>query len=291
VLSGSLGVETEGRTTAKGAGDFVLLPPTRPHRLFNDSRAVERELLICAPARFDRLVAAAGTPVAPFAEPKPMTDEDRRRLVADAPKFGIRLLPSAAPPDWPHELGPSSPQILDVLGARIETFARFGDGDGDVVLIRASLPPGRSLPLLSHDDRKCLFGVNGELAFYGDGSGEGWRNLVPDEAVNVGPNVPHAIRNSGTAPADFLMVTTVRLARFFATIGSPPAGPAPRLPSPEELAALPAHAAAYGYGLATADENAAIGITFADRELMAWRPRPAPLGGEACCFDFSSGCC
>jgi hypothetical protein len=47
-------------------------------------------------------------------------------------------------------------------------------------------------------------------------------------------------------PAELLMVTTVRMARFLSTIGSPAAGPAPRLPIPEELAAFPAHIAAYG---------------------------------------------
>jgi mannose-6-phosphate isomerase-like protein (cupin superfamily) len=43
VLSGSLGVETEGRITAVGADDFVVLPPIRPHRLFNQSGAAVRE--------------------------------------------------------------------------------------------------------------------------------------------------------------------------------------------------------------------------------------------------------
>ena len=42
VLSGSLGVETEGRTIAAGPGQFVLLPATRPHRLFNSSDAAVR---------------------------------------------------------------------------------------------------------------------------------------------------------------------------------------------------------------------------------------------------------
>ena len=99
VLSGSLGVETEGRTIAAGPGQFVLLPATRPHRLFNNSDAAVREFLLCTPAKFDRFVATAGTPVAAYAEPSSMTDDDRRRLVAAAPEFGIRLLASAAPQD------------------------------------------------------------------------------------------------------------------------------------------------------------------------------------------------
>jgi quercetin dioxygenase-like cupin family protein len=93
VLSGTLGVEREGRTTAIAAGTCMVLPPTWPHRLLNDSGATVRELLLCAPAYFDRFVASAGTPVEPYAQPVAMTAEDRQRLVAKAPEFGIQLLP------------------------------------------------------------------------------------------------------------------------------------------------------------------------------------------------------
>ena len=42
VLSGALGVETEGRNTIVGEGEFVVLPPARSHRLFNESGANSR---------------------------------------------------------------------------------------------------------------------------------------------------------------------------------------------------------------------------------------------------------
>ncbi len=263
VLSGWLGVETEGRTVAVGAGDFALLPPGRPHRLFNDSGAVEREFLLCAPAKFDRFVAAAGVPVAPFAEPRPMTDEDRKRLVAEAPEFGVRLLRSAAPPDERPAKAPTPPQRLEVLGARIEPLAQLGDADSDMALLRQSLPPGASVPLHSHADAECVFVTDGELELYLDSPSAGWRRLAPDEAIHVGPNIRHAIRNSGTAPANFLLVTSVRLARFFAAVGSPAAGAEPRSPIPEDIAALRTRGAADGYRIAMPDECAAIGLTSA----------------------------
>ena len=79
--------------------------------------------------------------------------------------------------------------------------------------------------------------------------------------MNLGHQFPKPWTNSGTAPADLLMVTTVRMARFFAMIGSPAIGPTARPPSPEELAAFPNHVAAFGHWIASADENAAAGLT------------------------------
>lgn len=220
VLSGSLGVETEGCRRVVGAGDLVVLPPERPHRLFNDSGDSVCEFLLCAPARFDQFVAAAGTPVAPYAEPKSMTDEDRQRLVGAAPQFGIRLLASAAPKDEAHEPAPASTESLDVLGARIEVLARLGDGDDDLVLLRGSLEPGRSIPLHSHATHECFFVIDGALDLYRDGSTAAWNRLGPGEAIHVGPDARHAVRNNGAVPTELLMVATVRLVRFFATIGS-----------------------------------------------------------------------
>ena len=99
VLSGTLGVETEGHSIAVAAGSCIVLAPARPHRLFNESGAPVHEFLLCTPAYFDRFVAAAGTPVEPYAQPTPMTGEDRQRLVTLAPEFGIQLLSTATPRD------------------------------------------------------------------------------------------------------------------------------------------------------------------------------------------------
>jgi quercetin dioxygenase-like cupin family protein len=260
VLSGSLGVETEGCRAAVGAGSLVVLPPARPHRLFNDSGRSVREFLLCTPARFDQFVAVVGTPVAPYAEPEAMTEEDRERLVGAAPQFGIRLLPSAAPQNETHEPAPSSPDILDVLGTRIDVLARLGDGDDDLVLLRSALEPGLSVPLHSHADPECLFVIGGELDVYRDDSAAAWNKLGPGEAIYVGSNVRHAIRNGGAVPAELLAVVTVRMARFFAAIGSSAAGPNARLPSSEQRAAFPDQIAAHSYWIATPDENAAAGL-------------------------------
>ncbi|WP_437364424.1 cupin domain-containing protein [Inquilinus limosus] len=262
VLSGALGVETEGRSTILGPGELRVLPPKRPHRLFNDSDAAAREFLLCVPAWFDRFVAAAGSEVPPYAEPRAMTDADRQRLVEAAPAFGVRLLRSAEPVQPAPPPAIREPERWDALGARVEVLAWLGGGDDDLVLLRESVAPGWTVPLHGHADPECVFVISGTLDLYRDGPGGGWLRLDPDEAGYVAPNVRHAIRNAGSASADLLTVTTVRMSRFFATIGSPAIGDTPRPASPAEMAAVPGHVADYGYWLGSREENAAIGLAW-----------------------------
>ena len=255
VLSGSLGVETEGRTIAAGPGQFVLLPATRPHRLFNSSDAAVREFLLCTPAKFDRFVATAGTPVAAYAEPSSMTDDDRRRLVAAAPEFGIRLLPSAAPQNPAQDTVNPSAYILDVFGTRAELLARLGENDNPLVLLRVSLSPGRRIPLHSHASPKCVFVISGEVEVYRDSPVAGWQRLRTDEAIHVSSNARLAIRNGTVQPTDLLVVSTAQMARSFSKVG-PATGEFPTKPSsPQELRTLSSEAAADDLWVATPEED------------------------------------
>lgn len=211
VLAGRLGVETEGRHALVGTGECVMLPPARPHRLFNDSGVDVREFLLCAPAHFDRFVAAAGAPVPPYAKPIALTDSDRKRLVAKASDFGIQLLASATPHDAAHQPAPCATEIVDVL-------ARLGNSAADPVLLRGSLPPGSSLTL--DGDPGCLFVIDGEIEVaYADAPHMRTR-LGPEEAITVSSVTCHSIRARGTAPVSLLMVTSARRLRSFVTVRS-----------------------------------------------------------------------
>lgn len=216
VLSGTLGVETEGATTSYGAGGCVVLPPVRPHRLFNESGAAVREFLLCSPGRFEEFVTAAGEPVAPFAEPRSMTDEERGRLISLAPDFGLQLLRTAAPPDHPPVSPASFGRHLDVLSAGIELLACLGDNDDDLALLRQSLEPGQAVAQQSHNGHKAIFGISGVVDIYRDGDNGGWSKLKAEAAIHIAPSVSHAIRNSGTARAEFLVVTPLWTARHLA---------------------------------------------------------------------------
>lgn len=122
-----------------------------------------REFLLCTPAIFDGFVAAAGTPTEPYAEPRPMTTEDRQRLVETAPRFGVRLLRSAEPDDPAQAPGPQEPETLDVPGMRVEILTRLGTADQDLVLMRVHLEQGRELLLDGHLDQQCFFAVEGAV--------------------------------------------------------------------------------------------------------------------------------
>ncbi len=255
VLSGSLGVETEGRTIAAGPGQFVLLPPTRPHRLFNNADAAVREFLLCTPAKFDRFVSTAGTPVAAYAEPGSMTDDDRRRLVAAAPEFGIRLLASAAPQDAAQDTATSPAEILDVFGTRAELLAELGESDNPVVLLRVSLSPGRRVPLHSHASPKCVFVISGEVELYRESPVVGWQRLRTDEAVHVSPNERFAIRNNTVQIANFLLVSTAQMARSFPKVSSATSGSPTKPSRPQELGTSSREAAADDFWVATPEED------------------------------------
>ena len=224
VLAGTLGVETEGRRASVSAGECVTLPPARPHRLFNDSGADVREFLLCAPAQFDRFVAAAGTPVAPYAQPAAMADADRKRLVAKAPEFGIELLASASPQDAAHSIAPRAPETVNLPGMPLDVLARLGNTDADLVLLRGSLASGSSLNLHSQGDPGCLFVIDGELEVAHAEMPDTWKRLCPNQAIAVEPAARYTARACGPTPINLLMVTTMRIVRKFATVSSTAAG-------------------------------------------------------------------
>ena len=258
-LVGSVGAETEGRVWRFGPGEPFLLPPGRPHRLFNDCGGTVREFLLCAPPIFDRFVAAAGTAVAPRSTPVMMTDQDRQRLIAVAPAFGVRLRHSAAPDGDARELAAPQRESIDALGLRLDVLARLEIGDNeDLVLLRGTIHPGRFVPLHSYIDPQCLFVIDGVLDIYRAESG--WTKVHTEEALHMGAGVRHAIRNTGSIPSYILLVTTACMLRFLATIGAPAAGPEPPPPRAEELAAFSHRGGEYGLWIASQDENIAISV-------------------------------
>ena len=218
VLAGTLRVETEGRRTSVGIGECVKLPPGRPHRLFNESGADVREFLLCAPAQFDRFIAAAGTPVAHRAQPTAMTDEDRKRLVTKASEFGIQLLASATPQGVAHRPALYERESLDVPGMHIEVLARLGNTATDLVLLRGLLAPESSLTLSGDGDPGCLFVIGGEVEVAPADASRTWERLGPEEAMAIDPAVRHHVRARGTTPVGLLMVATARRMRSFVTV-------------------------------------------------------------------------
>jgi quercetin dioxygenase-like cupin family protein len=258
VLAGELGVEMNSTRVRRRAGELVVLPPGQPHRLFNDTSAPVRELLVCSPAIFDRFVAAVGTEVLPGAAPRPMSEQDKQRLVKAAPDYGIRLLRSTESTGSTAPTVEPAQEALDVMGARVEVLARLGDADDALVLLRETVHPGRAVSLHSHADPECFFVTAGVLDLYRED--KGWLKLEAEQFEHVGRDIRHAVRNGGTEPVELVMVTTVRMARFFSDIGSPATEVEPRRPNAMQLAAFLGHVTDYGYWVAPPEENLAIGL-------------------------------
>jgi quercetin dioxygenase-like cupin family protein len=221
-LSGSVGVESGGHIRRFGKGEAILPPPGRPHRLFNDSGGQAREFLVCAPAAFDRFVAATGMAVPPGSEPVPMTDEDRQRFIAKAPEFGIRLLRTTATERDADAPAVAPVEKIDVLGLRLEVLARLETGAGSLVLLSGVMPPGHFVQLHSQPDPGCLLVGDGSLAFYS--SDDGWRGIDAEEAVPLEPHRQQALRNASSAPTHFLLVTTSRMLEYLIVTVSPGIG-------------------------------------------------------------------
>lgn len=153
----------------------------------------------------------------------------------------------------------TEPETIDLMGARMLVVARMGEGDDDTALIRSRMgPEPRLIPLHAHADVESFYILDGRLGIYLGDATPGWRTLEAGQSLTIPGNLPHAVRNASGAPVDCIMATTTRIVRFFNEIATPP-GETPRIPpSPEDMAHVRARAEAYGYWMASPEENAAI---------------------------------
>lgn len=145
---------------------------------------------------------------------------------------------------------------VDVFGPLIE-FLTPEDNE-QICVMRGVVPPGVTVPLHSHDDFEDFLILAGghQVLVQGDGGLE-WRDAKPGDYIRVAGNAPHAHRNLSDEPAVDLIVTTAAMGRFFREVGRPIGSPPP---TAREVARFAEAAARFGYRLATAQENAAVGI-------------------------------
>lgn len=207
MLEGELRVQSGGRSEDVGGHALRLLPPRQAHRLVNASGAAASYFVICAPAGFERFVRAAGARAETDALPRAMTVEERQRLVALAPEYGIRLLgpdslegepaPTPEPPSFaPRRLG----------GVDIAVAVELGCGADALRILQIRLPGGAAITLPAHAPPEALLGVAGEIEF--DDGRDGVRQLTPGNAALVEPGAAFTLRNTGDAPARLVTVTT-----------------------------------------------------------------------------------
>jgi uncharacterized RmlC-like cupin family protein len=115
------------------------------------------------------------------------------------------------------------------------------------------------VPLHSHADPETFLAVSGEvegLAMAEEGFR--WIPIRAGDVFHVPGGARHAFRNRSREPVVTVLVSTVRLARFFHEAAAPDdPGVAP---GDEAVRHFAETAARYGHWLATPKENAAVGL-------------------------------
>ena len=132
-------------SAALGAGGFVTLSPGTAHHVRNEGEGPATLFTLCAPAGFDRFQIEAGRPLGDPHRPAPATDEDRQRVAAAAPRFGIDMHPDPALFQRPPRAsivpaGAGASVVRGEVGYTV--LAAGGDTGGRYALALVSAPPG-----------------------------------------------------------------------------------------------------------------------------------------------------
>ena len=152
----------------------------------------------------------------------------------------------------------AAPKLIDMVGARFETIVRMGTQESDTVLFRTHMAPGKLVPLHSHIDPECFYVLSGQIEVFVIDEAPGWRVIDSGGSLLIADGVKHVVRNSSDRPADLIVATNNRLARFFYEAGRP-ARPGLELspPTDDDIQRLIRVSQAFGYWIATPAENAA----------------------------------
>lgn len=93
ILEGTVVFVVGGREISAGPGDFVHAPRDIPHLYQNRSSTPARMTVLAVPAGVERFFAEAGSPLPDLtALPRPSSPREIERLLATAPKYGLRIL-------------------------------------------------------------------------------------------------------------------------------------------------------------------------------------------------------
>jgi hypothetical protein len=114
------------------------------------------------------------------------------------------------------------------------------------------------VPIHSHADRETFFILEGELQGLWE---DRWTTVGVGGVFDIPGGIRHAWRNGSGGPASLLVVTTMKMGRFFHDIGRPLGTFPPGPPTPAELQRFVELSHAYGYWLGSPADNAAVGIS------------------------------
>ncbi len=153
----------------------------------------------------------------------------------------------------------STPELIDMVGARFEAIARMGTNDADTVLFRTRMAAGRIVPLHSHIDPECFYVLSGGIEVFVVDDAPRWHLIETGRSLLVADGLKHAVRNAADQPTDLIVVTNNRLARYFREAGRPATPGAALLPpTPDDIQHMIRMSNIYGYWIASPSESAAV---------------------------------
>src|SRR5271154_4004354 len=154
-------------------------------------------------------------------------------------------------------------QTFIVLGVLLRFLSTPEQINDQISVMRGTVPSGVVIPLHSHADPEIFYVLDGSLeVFQAGGPSEGWQTINAGNVVSIPGNGRHALRNTSPTSTTTITVSKQQLYSFFRELARPfdPNRP-PAPPTPNEMQQLFSIAEKYEYWLASADENAAIGIS------------------------------
>jgi quercetin dioxygenase-like cupin family protein len=151
---------------------------------------------------------------------------------------------------------------VGVMGPTVAFLTGIDADDDATSVMLGTIPAGMVVPMHSHGDPETFIAISGRLDGLSEKAGDfRWLPIGPGAVFHVPGGAKHAFRNPYAEPSVALIVSTVRIARFFREIGTP-AGT--RLPGPPDDATLRRFRDAserVGYWNATPEENARVGLS------------------------------
>jgi quercetin dioxygenase-like cupin family protein len=118
---------------------------------------------------------------------------------------------------------------IDVQGATVEFLTPL---DEEPCVMRGTIPAGMTVPVHSHADFETFVILSGEVEGFRDPD---WVRVGAGDVFNVPGDRKHGWRNVGSVPAEMIVVTTAKIARFFREVADA---------TPEEFLAISER---YGY--------------------------------------------
>jgi quercetin dioxygenase-like cupin family protein len=161
-----------------------------------------------------------------------------------------------------HLIDVQQVETINVFGPTIQFLTPL-EGTNAPCVMRGTIPAGVSIPLHSHADPETFVMVSGSVEglVYTDRD-RTWVPIGPGDVFHVPAHARHAWRNRAAVPAVMLVISTLKMGRFFQELGTPAVPGAPLAPpSPDDIERFQETSRRYGYWSATPEENARVGIS------------------------------